>query len=350
MRFLYKQLDLSLLACIVFIVFGSALQSSFASEREVVVASWNVENLFDIIDNPDTKGDDAYTPRGWAQWTDSKYKVKLEHLAEVIASIKPDILCLSEVENRKVLEDLSETLKKNHASLLPVIVHRDSWDFRGIDVAIMSKFKPVNKQWFSPLFGQRDTLACEFEIDGRELIVLVNHWKSKLGNKKKSDYTRNQQAKSVRKFIDKELKSNPSAAIVVTGDFNSNIGESFLTETAGFLTDRKEMIKDKNRDKLYNLAADLGEQERKTYYYTRGKQWNSLDSISVTRGMLGINPKSAWRVKPDSYKVYKPEKLCFKEIGSPLPYRRVRSKEVGDKFIAGYSDHFAVYVVLEMAE
>ena len=343
MNLLYKQLCLSLLA---FIIFGTAWQNSFASERELIVASWNVENLFDTINNPDTEGDDAYTPRGWVHWTDKRYKGKLEHLAEVIASIKPDILCLSEVENRKVLEDLNTTLKEKFNFELPYITHREGDDFRGIDVAMLSKYKPVNRVWFSAISGQRDVLACDYKIDGKDLTVLVNHWKSKLGNKKRSDYIRNQQAISVRKYIDKELKSNPATAIVVTGDFNSNISESFLTETAGFLTDRKELVKKKNRDKLYNLAADLGEQERKTYYYTRGKQWNSLDSISVTRGMLGINPKSAWQVKPNSYKVYKPKKVCFKELGSPLPYRRVRSKKVGDKFISGYSDHFAVYVVL----
>jgi hypothetical protein len=211
---------------------------------------------------------------------------------------------------------------------------------------MISKYEPVNRQWFCAAFGQRDVLACEFKIDGRELIVLANHWKSKLGDKKQSDSIRTLQAKSVRRYIDKELADNPSAAIVVTGDFNSDIGESFLTESAGFLTDRKELKKEENRDKLYNLAADLGEQERRSYYYARGRQWNSLDSISVTRGMLGFDPKSPWQVKPESYKVYKPEKLCFKETGSPLPYRRVRSKEVGDQFVTGYSDHFAVYFVI----
>lgn len=332
---------------LILVLQGCASRSSFAEQRDLVVASWNVENLFDPADDPDNEHDNGYTPGGWAHWTENRYRGKLEHLAEVIAAIKPDILCLCEVENRKVLEDLSATLKKSFNYDLPVIIHRDSWDFRGIDVAMMSKFKPVNREWFSPLFGQRDTLACEFNIDGRKLIVLANHWKSKLGDKKQSDNTRRQQALSVRRYIDKELKTDPAAAIVVTGDFNSDINSSFLTETAGFLIDRKALKKEENRDKLYNLAADLKEQERKTYYYLRGKEWSSLDSISVTRGMLGLAPQSPWRVKPESYKVYKPEKLCFKEIRSPLPYRRVRSKEVGDQFVTGYSDHFAVFTVLQ---
>ncbi len=335
------------LFCVSLTVF--TLQSALAEDRRLVIASWNVENLFDTVDDPDNENDDGYTPRGWAQWTDKKYQVKLEHLAEVIFYIKPDILCLAEVENRQVLEDLSKTLEEKFSYDLPVIIHRDGGDFRGIDVAMMAKLKPSGKKWFNTVFGQRDVLACEFVIDGRKLIVLANHWKSKLGDKKKSDYTRNQQALSVRKFIDRELNSNPAAAIVVAGDFNSDINTSFLTESAGFMTELDALKEPQNSKKLYNLAAGLGEKERKTYYYVRGNKWNSFDSISVTRGMVGLKPLSPWKVKTNSYTVYKSEKVCFPGVGSPLPYRRVRSKKYGDRFVDGYSDHFAVYFVLEMA-
>lgn len=319
----------------------------FAEGRELVVASWNVENLFDPEDDPANENDDGYTPQGWANWTAQRYQLKLDHLAQVIAAIQPDILCLVEVENRRVLDDLSATLLKNHKFSLPAIIHREGGDVRGIDVAMMAKFMPDSIHWFSAISGQRDVLTCDFTFFGGDLTVVVNHWKSKLGQPAQSNFIRQRQAQSVRDFIDRKLSQNPAAAIVVTGDFNVDIDESVLTESAGFLTTLDELQEPANTNKLYNLAGALSERERATYYYSPHEKWNSLDSISVTRGMVGLPPATLWQVKPDSYTVYNPEKICFKGVGSPLPYRRVRSTKYGDRFIAGYSDHFAIYVILE---
>ncbi|MFO7937557.1 MAG: endonuclease/exonuclease/phosphatase family protein [Kiritimatiellia bacterium] len=318
-----------------------------AAEPEIVLAAWNVENLFDPVDDPDNEGDDAYTPEGWVHWSENRYRGKLKHLAEVIAEIDPDIICLSEVENRRVLVDLSSVLASDFNCMIEEISHRDGEDFRGIDVAVMSKHKPTTKIWFNSVSGQRDVIACRFEIYGRELTVIGNHWKSLLGKKARSDAIRTRQAESVRNFIDREIAYNPSAAIVVAGDFNSDIDSPFLVESAGFSVDFDEVDKAQNTARLYNLAAGLDKKERATYYYVRGQRWNSFDSISVTCGMLGMEPKASWQVKPDSYSVYKSPKITFKGLGSPLPYRRVRSKKYGDRFVAGYSDHFAVFVVLE---
>ncbi len=329
---------------VLFILICSGLRAEGA---EIVIAAWNVENLFDTLDDPDNEGDDAYTPGGWAEWTENRYRHKLQNLAEVIADIKPDILALSEVENRRVLQDLSAVLATNFNFYLGHIIHRDGEDFRGIDVAMMARYEPARKCWFNAVSGQRDVLACSFKIAERELTVVVNHWKSKLGKPEYSDAIRLREAASVRGFIDRELALNPAAAIVVAGDFNADFDSAFLVDTAGFLIDREELRKEENRGKLYNLAADIPSEERATYYYLRGKQWNSFDSISVTRGMLGMEPVAPWRVRPGSYQVYRPEKVTFRGVGSPLPFRRVRSKAHGDRYVTGYSDHFAVSVVLE---
>ena len=119
--------------------------------------------------------------------------------------MKPDVLCLTEVENRRVLEDLSETLLSRHSCKLPVIVHRDSRDKRGIDVALMTHLTPVATNWLESAEGQREVLVCEFNVDGRSLTVLVNHWKSQLGKKAVSDFIRRQEASTVRAYLDKRL-------------------------------------------------------------------------------------------------------------------------------------------------
>jgi len=312
----------------------------------LVVASWNVENLFDTEDNPAFEGDDGYTPRGWARWTEARYALKLEHLAQVIAAMRPDILCLAEVENRRVLEDLSRTLRERNGYELPEIVHRDGGDPRGIDVALMAKVAPVGTNWFCSVAGQRDVLACDFEIDGRRLTVLMNHWKSQLGKKEESDGIRSREARAVRDFLDGRLKADPAAAILVAGDFNDSPSSPIRSGEAGFSLDEAAVLGDVSGRLLFNLSGWLPEEARGTYYYSPAKQWNAFDAIHVTRGMLeGAEPAAPWRVRRESYVVFKMP-VQRAASGAPLPFRRVRSKEVGDVYLTGYSDHFPVRVEL----
>lgn len=313
----------------------------------VVVASWNVENLFDTEDDPENKGDDGFTPRGWMRWTVARYALKLEHLAEIIVQMRPDVLCLTEIENRRVLDDLVKVLRDRHAYALPAIMHRDSSEKRGIDVAMLARLAPVATNWLHTAKGQREVLACDFVFEEKPLTVLVNHWKSQLGKKAESDEIRRKEAHAVREYLDRRLKEDPAAAILVAGDFNDAPISSILTEVAGFDLDEKRVREDMSGRLLFNLAGSLPESARATYYYAAAKQWNTLDMVSVTRGMLAcVAPAAAWRVKADGYRVFKSPTQCS-EQGTPLPFRRVRSKAVGDIFLTGYSDHFPVCVALE---
>ena len=319
---------------------------AWAVTNQLVVASWNVENLFDTVDDPSNAGDDGYTPRGWSRWTEARYALKLQHLADVLFAMQPDVVCLTEVENRRVLEDLSECLKSRHGYGLPVIVHREGGDLRGIDVAVMAKMAPVATNWFCVVPGQRDVLVCDFVFSGRKLTVLANHWKSQLGKKSESDGIRTREARSVREFLDRRLREAPASAILVAGDFNDTVTSRILIEEAGFSIDRERVYGDTSGRLLYNLSGGLPEAARGTYYYSPAKQWDAFDSMSVTRGMLdGVVPAAAWHVRPGSYGVFKLREQCSLS-GAPLPFRRVRSKEVGDVYLTGYSDHFPVRVEL----
>lgn len=309
------------------------------------VASWNVENLYDTEDDPANEGDDAYTPDGWVRWSKARYALKLEHLAEIIAKMKPDVLCLSEIENRRVLEDLRRTLKEKQSYDLPVILHREGRDPRGIDVAMLSRHAAVATNWLPN--ATRETLACDFEIGGRRLTVLANHWKSQTGKKEENDEIRRKDATAVRRFLDERLAANSAAAIIVAGDFNDQVTSPIMTGTAKFVMDKRKVLVDKQGMLLFNLSGNLPAKERGTYWYNAGKTWNSFDSISVTRGMLPeAEPPSAWRVREDTYRIFKtPAQLD--EDGYPLPFRFVRSKAKGNAFKTGYSDHFPVMVELE---
>ena len=117
--------------------------------RTACIAFYNVENLFDTIDSPDT--DDAeFLPNGANRWNSSKYNEKLSHLSEVLSKIGselvkngPTIIGLSEIENRQVMEDLINTPEMKKLGY--GIIHFDSPDGRGVDVGLLYKktaFRP----------------------------------------------------------------------------------------------------------------------------------------------------------------------------------------------------------------
>ena len=109
------------------------------------IAFYNVENLFDTINNPETFDDD-FTEDGKNNYNSKTYKDKIDKISYVISQIgfdkantSPAIIGLAEVENRGVLEDLinSKHLKNKNYQ----IVHFDSPDQRGIDVALLYQEK-----------------------------------------------------------------------------------------------------------------------------------------------------------------------------------------------------------------
>jgi hypothetical protein len=310
----------------------------------VVVASWNVENLFDADDDPDNPGDNEYTPSGWTRWTEPRYRHKLTNLAEVVSEIRPDILCLMEVENRRVLEDLTALAESLHGWRMPVILHRDCGDMRGIDTAIISRYEPKGMVWLRPLAIQRDILAADFEIEGRGLTVIANHWKSRYGKKAESDALRELEARTVRAEVVRRLADNPAAAILVMGDFNDNIDNVIPLAHAGFALDERAVLQDGKL--LFNLSATLPADARGTYFYSQTRSWNSFDMINISRGLLTNGaPASPWRVRPETFRIHAPPKMR-QENGAPYPFRRVGTRQ-GQRIYTGYSDHFPVCVTVE---
>ena len=115
------------------------------------IAFYNAENLFDTA-NDTLIFDDERTPEGAFMWSEERYRKKIEHISRVLSEIgwqitktSPDIIGLCEVENRKVVHDLA-----NHHNLIEKnygIIHSDSPDERGIDVALLykkSSFLPIS--------------------------------------------------------------------------------------------------------------------------------------------------------------------------------------------------------------
>ena len=166
------------------------------------VAFYNLENLFDTINDP-LKNDEASPIMEMKIETGNIYKRKVHNMARVIADIgyeaahnSPVILGVSEVENRDVLEDVVNDpllFSKDYG-----IVHYDSPDGRGIDVALL-----YQKQFFTPLHTSshelkiydddtrervhtRDQLLVSGKLDGEMIHIIVNHWPSRRGGEARS--------------------------------------------------------------------------------------------------------------------------------------------------------------------
>lgn len=166
---------------------------SFAQQTnaplQAVVGFYNLENLFDTVDDPKTI-DEEFLPNGTNNWTDERYAIKLANMSKVIAQFSPDILGVGEIENRNVLEDL--VLHPNIASKRYQIIHFDMTDARGVDVALLyraSVFKPFSIKKLTikipdePDFKTRDILWVKGLCLGDTLHVAVNHWPSRRGGK-----------------------------------------------------------------------------------------------------------------------------------------------------------------------
>ncbi|MCL1920859.1 MAG: endonuclease/exonuclease/phosphatase family protein [Kiritimatiellaeota bacterium] len=317
------------------------------------VASWNVENLFDTENDPTNPGDNEYTPTGRQLWTEEVYRIKLERLAELIAEMKPDIIGLAEIENRRVLVDLQKVLADAYDCHLPEIVHREGNDHRSIEVALLSKYKPTDTRWLIGNPTGREMICATFSTGASELTVIMCHWKSKLipagMTEQDVDNIRIREAKVARRAFERKLRKNPGAAVMVMGDFNDDVTSPILTRDGGLLVSRG-LLKT-NPTCLYNLSADIPANRRGTYYYYPKRLWNSLDSISVSPAMLDASQASTWTVQEGSYQIFKyPEHLDANS--RPKSFRLVRPKDADPYYIYGYSDHFPVTVTLErgMAE
>jgi predicted extracellular nuclease len=199
--------------------------------KAITVAFYNLENIFDTINDPITS-DEEFTPTGANAWTWERYQEKLGNMSDVISQVGdefikggPTIIGLSEVENRGVLEDLIRTraLKVNGYA----IAHFESPDRRGVDVALLYKKNefllvnavavPMNMPG-KPDFKTRDQLVVSGLVDKDTITVVVNHWPSR-GN----DETYRLAAASVtRNIVDSLYHRNPDAIILVEGDFNDD--------------------------------------------------------------------------------------------------------------------------------
>ena len=188
---------------------SEAFDPSPRGEARVRLAFYNVENLFDYFDDS-LKIDEAFLPRGENYWTKARYTVKQNNLAKTIIAMggweAPELIGLCEVENRYVLESLTKFTQLK--SIGYEIIHKDSRDARGIDVAAIyrpDKLKLLNYEFYELNFPfdttsrTRDILHAVMELPNQDTLhYFVNHWPSKFGGEFETQPSRMFAAQFVR--------------------------------------------------------------------------------------------------------------------------------------------------------
>jgi len=312
------------------------------------LAFYNLENLFDTV-NDTLINDEQFLPEGSYAWTEDRYQEKLANMAYVISKLGTElsptgasVVGVSEIENRKVLEDLvaHDLLKERNYK----IVHYDSPDKRGIDVALLYQpghFKVTDSQAIPLMIYRgekrvytRDMLHVEGLFDGEPMHFIVNHWPSRRGGAAQSAPFRNEAAKTCKKVLDSLENLNPGTKLILMGDFND---DPVSPSVKSHLMAKKE-VEEVSKGGFYNPMES---------FYSKGigsnawrDTWSLFDQLILSEGFLNksqsgyfyyqahIYNKNFLRQKSGQYKGY--------------PFRTYS----GGKYTGGYSDHFPVFVYL----
>ena len=377
--------------CAIFLILFTAFIAVSCAQNEykiATVAFYNVENLFDTISSVDKincekkpcqhisipfsdehhlrKGkfdyqhikdsafrktyDDDFTPHGRLNWNSEKFNRKERNISRVLYSIGrtssknvPTIIGLAEIENRNVLETLIKTPPLNRKQY--GIVHYNSLDDRGIDVALLYNKKAFSvvshKKIVVKLFDKkgkrdytRDILLVSGLLDGELIHFLVTHWPSRRRGKKRSAPLRKRAAEFCRSIIDSLINETQNVKIVLMGDFNDDPMDASILKSLSTTANKKKI----SQNKLYNTMYDFHKRGIGTLAWN--DRWNLFDQIMINSSFLG-DDYSSWKF----YKagIYNENYLQQRDGRyKGYPFRTFASKT----YLGGYSDHFPVYIYL----
>ena len=301
-----------------------------AAQDEKLVVFWNLENFFDYVDGGEGESDREWSSTGSRRWTKTRFYTKCDAIAKTMFWIgekygrMPDVIGVVEVENSGVLYKLlsSSLLRKYDYK----VVHYDSHDRRGIDVALLyrsSLYRKVSSSVTVPEYdaqklSTRDILqVCLESVDGERINVLVNHHPSKYGGSQASESRRDAAMTAMRNLCDSLAVADSGIPVIAMGDFNDTPdGEQF-----GMLD-----------GVLVNKADSLFRAGQGTIRF-EGK-WDLIDMFMVSGS---ISEKSAMEI------LQVPFLMTYEKKYPGLKPLRTYS---GPRYIGGVSDHCPIVLTV----
>ncbi|MEI6455698.1 MAG: endonuclease [bacterium] len=307
------------------------------------VVFYNVENLYDTIDDPH-KSDNEFLPGAKVAWTTERMYHKIHNIGRVLVSIDsvnlPAAIGLAEVENKKILEDLVEQTKLRNGHYNAIL--EEGNDPRGIDVAFL--YRPDILRYIShkaiPAAKEfRTRFILYIKLAGARndtFHIFVNHWKSREGGLNETEAKRIENAEVLKHAVDSLFAIQPKSNIIIMGDFNDEPGNTSIAKTLGAL----KPVKKPSLTNLYDLFWDPFVNGSGTLFY---KDWDVFDQIIVSGNLLIKKRGKGPFILPPYGNIHKMDWMLYKNKGGEMvPNRSASSKE----YFGGYSDHLPVYTVI----
>ena len=306
-------------ACIVLLTICIDVLGQIKDRPEQLFMFWNVENFFDWTDQGTGESDAEFSSMGNRRWTRNKFYAKCDAVAKTVFWLAdrygrmPDVIGLAEVENRGVLTRmLSSTLLRKYDY---GIVHRQSADRRGIDVAMLyrkSVLDTLSTSFVTPLYkGKSMPTRCILHArmrlaNGFMADFIVNHHPSKFGGEEESKDRRNAAMETLKRLCD-SLKGNH---MLVMGDFNDTPDAEQFRMIDGILV---------------NKAEGLYKKREGTIRY-EGK-WELIDMFMTSPSLSDESRMEIVRV---------PFLMTYEK---KHPGERPLRTYVGPRYVGGVSDH-----------
>lgn len=333
------------------------LQSAPAETGYYGIAFYNLENLFDTINN-NGKYDLEFSPKGDREWNSHKYWEKINKMSFTISQMTdprtpkgPAIIGISEVENESVVKDLVNAGPLKDRKLK--YIHHDSPDSRGIDVAMLydpEMFRVLsvtNTPLTEVKFPTRDQMAVTGVLGGLDtMTVIVCHWPSRLGGQDKSEPNRIAAGKLAHHIADSLWKVNPRQHVIVMGDLNDDPNNTSVAALPGLgAVYSPKKVKEHG---FYNPWYDIWEEDyRGTLNYK--DHWNLFDQIIVSGTLIDQKKRQGTGKLVYSDAQINDFEFLKNKPGTPYggkPHRTYASK----RWLNGYSDHFPTEIFLKVRE
>ncbi len=326
---------------IIFTLVQGITHTTVQAQQKYTVVFYNVENLFDTWDDPDT-ADEEFTPQSMRHWTKQRFEEKLKMIYKALINAGegefPDIIGLAEIENLWVVEQLIQKTPLNRFQY--GIIHKESPDPRGIDVALLyrkDRIKPIDYQ-FIPVtatgkhgFKSRDILLFTGELGGEKVHFIVNHWPSRSGGYIETKGKRNFTANLLRQNVEYLFQVDQQASIVIMGDFNATPLESCFTAIL------KALPYPGNGNPKYLINLSILWSSKAEGTIRNAGQWETFDQMICSQKLI---ENKKLRITPESSGICKFDFLLENDASylGKKPFRTY----LGPAYHGGTSDHLPI--------
>ncbi|MCI0583722.1 MAG: endonuclease/exonuclease/phosphatase [Chloroflexi bacterium] len=313
------------------------------------VAWWNVENLFDEENAPRTDKLKRAIGKQLIGWTPALRYQKIAKIASVIQQLNgghgPDLMGICEIENKAVIQALADRLNQTLPGRSYRVVHADTRDERGIDVAFIYEWKmlraPLGER-FQHVVMRRTATREIFQVNfttvpkGRTWTVLGNHWPSRRGGASESAGYRMIAGETLSYFHQRAMEVHgPDTPVLAMGDFNDEPFDLSLVQHALSTGQRTKVAGTASVPRFWNLMWPLLGGGDGTFFF---------DNFAFGFDQFLVNKKMALadgpiRFVPGSVQIVRlPGMARTGDYPSPIPFGGM-GKPVNP---AGFSDHFPI--------